>query len=497
MKRIVNNRPLCFAVAMLSVGIVMGLITAENLIIRLVLLALSLVLLLVFCIIKKTRKLFYLPLFLIVGAVSLFGARDLYISKSVKEFDAVYQGTVASEVLVQEGSATFRIKDITLNGKKLGGTARIYFPLDTEPEFNAGDIIELQGSLTSSEFDAVESYFASAYTLRNTKTGYIKEIKLLSDRKPDFLLGLEMKLKRAFYQNTKEDTASICISLIYGDKYGINKELYDDIKLSGLAHMLAVSGSHITILAAAIAFVLNKLTSKKKLTSAILIVLLFLYSLFCGFSPSVTRAFLMSTIFLLSSAFGKKFDPLSTMSLTAILILVFQPVALFEIGFQLSFASVAGILLFYRSFNRAFRKTGKVLSPIISTTLSANIATYPIMAQNFGVFPVFSLIANIIILPLFTFLFVLLLIFAVFIMLIPLPAVLIIFDYLILPLKAFFLAVGSVKISGVSITSLGIMSIAYYFAFIVLSRFVFLKKRTKVILVSSVTALCLVLALLL
>ena len=495
MKRIVNKRPLCFAAAMLSVGIVLGLLAVDNIISRIVLISLFFALTVTFAFIKKLKRIFYLPLAIMVGAVSFYGAHDLYIAKSVNENDTVYFATVASEILVEDDTTSFKIKNIYLNGEKLGGTARIYLSSASAPEFSAGDEVEIRGNLKSSEFNALDSYFASAFSLRNTKVGFAQQVKLMTEKQPDFMLGLEMKLKRAFYQNTKDDTASICISLIYGDKNGINQSLYDDIKLSGLAHMLAVSGSHITILAAAIAFLLNKLKVNKKLSGAIVIVLLFFYSLFCGFSPSVTRAFIMSTIFLLSATFGKKFDPLSTLSLTAILILIFQPVDLFEIGFQLSFASVLGILLFYRSFNQVFRKTGKVFSPIISTTLAANITTYPIMAQYFTVFPVFSLISNIIILPLFTFLFVLLLIFAVFVLIFPFPTILLIFDYLMIPLKAFFLAVGSLKVSGIPILPLGIMSVAYYFDVIVLSRFVFLKMRTKIALTSTFTAVCLVVAL--
>jgi len=476
---------------MLSIGIVLGVLTVDNLALKISLLAICAVVFVVLVCIKKTKRFIYLPLAILVGAVSFFVAQNVYISKSINESHTTFSATVDSEIFVGDGKTSFDIASIYLNGKKLSGKASVYFPFEIVPDFNAGDIVEVEGSLVSDEFLPLDSYFASSFSKRNTKFCYATSIEKTAEQNPNVMLAAEIKLKKAFYQNTKEDTASICIALIYGDKSGINPSLYNDVKISGLAHILAVSGMHIGILAGAVAFLLRKLKMNKKAVAFTVISLLFVYALFCGFSSSVTRAFIMASIFLMANAFGKKKDSLSILSLTAIIILVFKPIALFEVGFLLSFTSVIGILLFYRSFNYAFRKTGKVVSPLIATNLSANIMTYPIVAKFFGVLPIFSILTNLIVLPFIAFLFVFVLGSAVFVLILPISSILVIFDYIFIPLKAVVFTAGSFAVASIDVKALGIMSIAYYVDAVVLSRFVFLSRYKKAIIVSCVTAVCL------
>jgi competence protein ComEC len=490
MRKIVNNRPLCFASAMLAVGIISEVFawkwgsSAAKIVVAVFPLLLSVILL----IFKKTGKFAYLPLFFCLGAVSFIITEQLYTKNFVNHSGTAHM-TVASEIVERDGAFMFDASDIYIDGNKVNGKAAVRCL--QPPSFNAGDTVTVEGSLLSKDFAPYDSYFASAYSRGITIFCQADGIEKYAENKPDFFLAVEMKLKRAFYENTKEDTASISIALIYGDKTAFNTELSNDIKLAGLAHVLAVSGMHISVLSGALYFLLKKLKIGKKFAAPILIVLLFAYSLFCGFSPSVTRAFIMASVFLILNALGLKSDAMSALSLSGIIILLINPLALFEIGFLLSFASVLGIFLFFRSFNLVFKKTGRVLSPIISTTLSANVTTFPVAAHYFSYIPVFSVLANIIILPVTAVVFILLLIFAVFVLIVPLPSVLALFDYLLLPFKTVVFFAGSLDALIIPVSSLGVMTIAYYFVCIVFSRFVFLKTRTKVVASSAVAAACL------
>lgn len=496
MKRVFNNRPLCFAAAALATGIIAAVFIFKSTVAISIFISLLFLLSVLLIVFKKTRRFTYLTVFILLGA-SLFSLSNyVYNLNSVALENTQISATVDSEIIVYDGKTFFYVKDILADGKKIKGRAKVSTSA-FEPDFNAGDIVLLEGNIKSLAFDPLDTYFTSAYSQRNTLKINAGAVTKSLECAPNFVLKLEMKLKSAFFKTVKEDTASICISLIYGDKTAINSELYNDIKLSGLAHILAVSGSHITVLCAALYYLLKKLKLSKKVSSPILIVLLFLYSFFCGFSPSVLRAFLMASIFLVADALGIKKDNFSTLALSGIIILMFNPLALFELGFLLSFASVAGILLLYRSFDKVFKKSGKLLSPIISTNLAANIMTYPIVASSFKVFPLFSMLANILILPFISVIFIVLLIFALFVVIVPYPSVLIIFDYLLLPFKTVVFFASSLDISKIDIVPLKIMAIAYYFCAVLFSRFISLQKKYKVILALLVTAVCLVISIIL
>lgn len=161
----------------------------------------------------------------------------------------------------------------------------------------------------------------------------VSSIKKLSDGKLKFPDNLQVKIKRILYENTDDYTASVSQALVLGDKFGIDDDLYDNIKASGLAHVLAVSGLHVSTLAAALYFVLKKLKVNPKIGFVVVLVLTFLYSMLCSFTASSLRAVVMSGVSMFASSFGRKRDDLSSLSLAAILILIFRPCAIADIGF--------------------------------------------------------------------------------------------------------------------------------------------------------------------
>ena len=187
---------------------------------------------------------------------------------------------------------------------------------------------------------------------------------------------------------------------ITGDTTMLSEEHRIKYSTSGLAHILALSGLHVGIISFLIAialfpFDLVRLRSLRYLLS---IILLWFYAIMTGLSPSVTRAVIMATIFLIAIILQRNNNPFNSLCFAAIIILLFDPSSIHDIGFQLSFIAVISILLFARKLN-PINERKRILYNIVSSatvSLSAMIGTGIIASFYFHNFPVYFLIANII-----------------------------------------------------------------------------------------------------
>ena len=216
----------------------------------------------------------------------------------------------------------------------------------------------------------------------------------------------------------------IASALITGDKSSIPSNIRDIFVKSGTAHILAVSGLHMTLISSILYIFFFKLMlylqcfflfiNPRKISACITIVLTFFYLAISGFSPSANRAFLMTTVFLLSISLGKGLLSMRNISLSAFLILLFNTGSLFSISFQLSFSAVTALIAFYEKYKDSFTSiiniNNKFLKQIIVyilgsiiTTIIATIATAPISISTFNQFSICGILGNIIAIPLVSF----------------------------------------------------------------------------------------------
>ena len=169
---------------------------------------------------------------------------------------------------------------------------------------------------------------------------------------------------------------------------------------SGAVHVLAVSGLHVGILFWLLSLMLSGLRKVRWGRFGYLgLILLFLtfYALITGLSPSVLRASLMCFTFALSQTFSRRHDGVNTLAISAFIILLFDPMALFAVGFQLSYAAVLGILLFYPLFKDTVEskyRAVKWLGQITLVSLAAQVFTFPLSVYYFHQFPTYFLLVN-------------------------------------------------------------------------------------------------------
>ncbi|WP_312399033.1 ComEC/Rec2 family competence protein [Chryseobacterium sp.] len=193
--------------------------------------------------------------------------------------------------------------------------------------------------------------------------------------------------------------------IILADRTEIDSQTVQDFNKSGLVHFLAISGTHIVVIFGLFYFLLIKILPLKLRKYAIISSLIFiwLFTIFIGFGSSVVRSSIMLSIYFTYVLLQRKPDLLHSLSLSAFIILIFDTQQLFDVGFQLSFLAVLGIFWLNQPILNYLPKQNnwfkKLIFNTISISISAQLATLPLVLYYFHQFSFISIIANFFIVP--------------------------------------------------------------------------------------------------
>lgn len=203
------------------------------------------------------------------------------------------------------------------------------------------------------------------------------------------------------------EVLAVVSALTVGDKSGLTRELKDTYTAAGTSHILALSGMHIVLLALILSWILFPLRyvrGGKWILSAVIVVFLWSFAFLSGLSPSVIRAVVMYTLCVIATIFTEsRFAGVSSVSLAAFLMLVYQPMYLFDVSFQLSFVAVLALLVIYPPIERLFHCRWKLINYVWQTlaiSFAAQLGTLPLVLYYFGTFPTYFLLANLVVTPL-------------------------------------------------------------------------------------------------
>ncbi len=204
-----------------------------------------------------------------------------------------------------------------------------------------------------------------------------------------------------------DSAAPLVTALITGDKSGLPDGIYSGLRRTGLAHVIAVSGLHVSFLAGLISILLGR---RRRLSAAVCIGLLFFFAAVAGNTPSVQRAVLMQTLLLIAPLTDRENDPPTSLSAVLMVLLMRNPYAAASVSLQLSFGAVAGIFLFagplYRRWEGRLPHRPKGFWPGlgcrvyraaaagVATTLGAVVFTTPLTALYFGNLSLVSPLTN-------------------------------------------------------------------------------------------------------
>lgn len=230
-------------------------------------------------------------------------------------------------------------------------------------------------------------------------------------------MGEKRKVLTSKYveQGLSGDTYDIVAAMTLGEKKGISKEVRGVFSASGGAHILALSGMHLGILFMILSFLLpTRRWPKISVLTELLAIWAFVFLI--GFQPSLVRAALMLTIYSIAKMLSRNTKSMDVLVFTAALLLVISPQWLFDVGFQMSFAAVTGILMLYGPIFRFLTYREKdarqpsvwvvcrrvLFDGIVGLVLisfTAQLGVAPLVACYFGNFPTYFLLTNFIVTP--------------------------------------------------------------------------------------------------
>ncbi|MGC4375965.1 DNA internalization-related competence protein ComEC/Rec2 [Fictibacillus sp. Mic-4] len=197
--------------------------------------------------------------------------------------------------------------------------------------------------------------------------------------------------------NFPEEMSGLMNALIFGYRNGISREVINAYQQMGLTHILAVSGSNVAILAAAFFFVCIRSGLTREAAIHLIVAIIPVYMLLTGGEASIIRAGSMSIFVLLFVRLRWKMHPLEAISFVCLLMLLYNPYFVFNLGFQLSFLISMGLLL---SANSIMKHCRYFLSKLIATTFLCQLISFPLLIYSFYEFSIWSIPLNVLYIPL-------------------------------------------------------------------------------------------------
>ena len=268
-----------------------------------------------------------------------------------------------------------------------------------------GDKISFKGKLNIPEdFDGFE-YKNYLFAQGIFFVEYYPKVELLKKSDEDIYIKIASYRKSASEIVKKifsQPQAGIINAMVLGEKSDLSDETLESFNRTGTRHIIAISGLHMTIIGVLIMFLLLAIGLNRSSAFYLAVIGIGFYVTLVGFPPSAVRASVMSVMILLAVRVGRLSSAGIAIIFAGSLMLLHNPNLLrYDTGFQLSFLAVLGIIYIYPKLDSIFKKYPDYLKikTIFLITISAQIATLPVIISSFGQFSVFSVFTNVMILP--------------------------------------------------------------------------------------------------
>jgi len=316
--------------------------------------------------------------FVFILLVSL-GIRFLTLEKlELRDGQSIsFESRLTSEPQQKKGSKAFQL---FYKGN------RIYVYVPTGSIYSYGDILKLTGRIKVS--------------LLNNKTVFVSMYFPRIEAKKDnlaLLFGIRQSIISVFEKSLPSNYSALLLGIVFGIKSPLSNELSNNLKILGLMHVIAASGMNVALIGGFLSSVFLLFLKRQK-ALALTIIGIIIYAFLAGFEPSIVRASIMGTIAFTAQILGRQRLASYSLILAAFIMILFSPYVIWDIGFQLSFLSTAGLIyikpvIYQIGFLKKFLSF-IVVGDDISTTVAAQLATFPILLANFGLYSIFSVIIN-------------------------------------------------------------------------------------------------------
>ncbi len=417
-----NNNPILKLLLFILPALLVGLILSSKILFLLILCVLcSVFLALVF---KSWNFVYFFSSFAIGLLLSISFSRVKLIQSTDKffEINSKIYGTVTEVYKIEKDFAAMRIIGTIAIGERTFNDVPLLLTIykekdrDTLPKFEVNDnilaIVKLRLPLKTNlptDISEVSNALVNdvLFFARASEKGLIKHWASQST-KFGILKNIKDNLENRVTQLFEPENVSFFSALLLGNRDFLEVEQSEKFAITGMSHILAISGFHFGIIFS-IAFILFSFIRNKWVKFILLSFFLLLYLAVVGFPPSGVRATIMIISFLFANTLERKVSSLNILAFVLLLMMIFAPNLMFSIGFQLSFLAVLGIVLFNKKIYAGIKNFFKIQNPILnfvisifSVTASTQILIVPVIALYFGYLTFISFFSNIILLPLFS-----------------------------------------------------------------------------------------------
>jgi competence protein ComEC len=207
--------------------------------------------------------------------------------------------------------------------------------------------------------------------------------------------SIRRRAERALAFGLAPEPAALLRGMVLGGDAALPERTVDQFRAAGLSHILAVSGQNVLLIVILVVGILTACGAPRGVRLAVPAMVIVLYALLCGAQASVVRAAAMGLAALVALAASRPASRIYALILAAIVVLAFNPRACADVGAQLSFAAVLGIMAFTSPLARVLARWPRWTAEALAATVGATLATAPLMAYHFKAVSLVSLIANV------------------------------------------------------------------------------------------------------
>lgn len=355
---------------------------------------------------NKTLKICITAIQILVIGILIYNPNQ-YNSEEIKEHKGIYSLEILEEYKPSDKYLKYKVKNY-VNGRY----SLLHIPKLDTINIYASDTIILFGN--SFGLNSAKNPFQFDYSefLKKKDIGeliYSKQVLRVKSAGFNWKKwtsysknNLRNKMKLSGYST---ESRAIISSMLLGDRSEISNELNDSYVLTGVVHILSISGLHVVMIYVVIQFLLkpiNRLKKGKQLSIIISLIIIWIFSFYVDLQPPVFRSALMITIYYVSELLKRPKNIYHTISLSAFIILIFKPNYLFDLGFQLSFSAVFFIVWLHPIYSRIYAPKNtyiKYFYDLTGTSISAQLGTLPFATYYFNQFSGLFLFGNLFLIP--------------------------------------------------------------------------------------------------
>lgn len=299
------------------------------------------------------------------------------------------------------------------NGEKSVSVKRIFVNTEKIPNVKIGNIIKVRGKLRQFEeaankgnFDS-KKYYLSLGFYGKIEAGTIEVINSDYSGIRQGLYEMRMEIIERLEKLCSDNKGIFSIinnkngiigAIILGDKTDLDSDIKELYSVSGIAHILAISGLHISFIGMAIYRLLRR-RFRFLFSAAVSIPVVLSFGIMSGFGISTIRAIIMFILKIIGEVLGRKYDAITAISLAGLVLLVQNPFVVCNSGFQMSFGAIIAIVLILPIVEEILNTDNKIIK-VLSANFTISLVMNPILAWNYYELPTFSFLLNIVVVPL-------------------------------------------------------------------------------------------------